>query len=68
MAITVRIPDDLDARLEIVARAEHVSKNALLLQGAALVIERHARRAEIENGLDFVLSHDAELLKRLADA
>lgn len=68
MAITVRIPEDLDAQLEAVAEQQHVSKHALLLQGATWVVERHARRAEVDAGLAFVLSHDAELLTRLADA
>lgn len=68
MAINVRIPADLDAALERIAHDEHTSKNALLLRGARMVVERSARRDEIEAGLDHVLSHDAELLRRLADA
>lgn len=68
MAINVRVPVELDAALDRVAEAEHVSKHALLLQGAELVVQRHARRAEVDAGLDFVLSNDAELLRRLADA
>lgn len=68
MAITVRIPDELDARLEQVAKRQHTSKSALLLQGATWVVERDARRGEIDAGLDFVLSHDADLLRRLEDA
>ena len=68
MAITIRIPDELDARLDDVAKQQHTSKSALLLQGASWVVERHARRSEVDAGLDFVLSHDAELLRRLEDA
>ncbi len=68
MALNVRLPDDLDAQLQKVADAENVSKNALLLRGARLVVERAHRRGEIDSGLDFVLSHDEELLRRLADA
>jgi predicted transcriptional regulator len=68
MAITIRIPDELDARLDVIAKAQHTSKSALLLQGASWVVERHSRRADFDAGLDFVLSHDAELLARLEDA
>lgn len=68
MAITVRIPDDLDAALEHVAHREHVSKHALLLQGARMVVDRASRRDDIEAGLAHVMSHDAALLERLADA
>jgi len=68
MAITVRIPDELDARLDEVAQQQHTSKSALILQGATWIVERHARRSEVDAGLDFVLSHDADLLRRLEDA
>lgn len=47
---------------------EHTSKSVLLLQGAELVLQRHQRRRDIGAGLDFLMSHDAELLKRLEDA
>lgn len=68
MAMNLRVPEDLDRRLEKLAAEEHTSKSALLLQGAELVLQRHARRREISAGLDFVMSHDADLLKRLEDA
>ncbi|WP_240607226.1 ribbon-helix-helix protein, CopG family [Cryobacterium aureum] len=68
MAINVRIPEELDRQLEELATAQHVSKHALLLQGATLIVDRYSRRNEIESGLQFVLTHDAELLQRLEDA
>jgi predicted transcriptional regulator len=68
MAINIRLPEDLDQQLEQVAAEQHISKSALLLQGARLAVERHARRQEISAGMDFVVDHDAELLKRLEDA
>ena len=68
MAMTVRIPEELDARLDAIAAAEHVSKHALLLQGARLVADRHGRARQVDEALDFVLAHDAALLERLADA
>lgn len=68
MAFNVRLPEDLDRRLEEVAAQEHTSKTALLQQGVQLVIERANRRAQLHEGLEFVTSHDAELLDRLKDA
>ncbi|ASN22290.1 hypothetical protein CGK93_01270 [Arthrobacter sp. YN] len=62
------VPEDLDRRLEKLAAEEHTSKSALLLQGAEMVLQRHARRREISEGLDFVTTHDAGLLMRLEDA
>lgn len=66
--MNVRIPEDLDQQLEAIAVAGHTSKSALLLQGARLVVEQHARRNVIDAAVDFVKSHDAELLERLEDA
>ncbi|TFB83999.1 ribbon-helix-helix protein, CopG family [Cryobacterium sp. Hh7] len=66
--MNVRIPEELDRQLEELAAAQHVSKHALLLQGATLIVDRYSRRDEIESGLQFVLTHDAELLQRLEDA
>lgn len=68
MAMNLRVPEELDRRLEQLAAEEHTSKSALLLQGAELVLQRHGRTREIDEGLEFVLSHDAELLRRLEDA
>lgn len=68
MAMNIRVPEELDARLTALAGELHVSKSALLLQGAQLVIERYDRRAEVADGLDFILGHDAALLHRLEDA
>jgi predicted transcriptional regulator len=68
MALNLRIPEELDRQLEALATAQHVSKHALLLQGATLIVDRYSRRSEIESGLEFVLTHDAELLQRLEDA
>ncbi|TDL33449.1 ribbon-helix-helix protein, CopG family [Arthrobacter nitrophenolicus] len=64
----LRVPEDLDRRLERLAAEEHTSKSAFLLQGAELVLQRHARRHDISQGLDFVTGHDADLLKRFEDA
>ncbi|WP_270260599.1 ribbon-helix-helix protein, CopG family [Kocuria marina] len=68
MAINVRLPEDLDRRLDEIAAAEHTSKSSLLLQGAQLIVERHTRRHLVDSALHFVETHDAQLLKRLEDA
>ena len=68
MAMNLRLPADLDRRLDELAAEEHTSKSALLLQAAELLLRRRARNREIRECMDFVLGHDAELLKRLEDA
>ena len=67
MAMNLRVPEELDRRLDQLAAEGHTSKSALLLQGAVLVLQRHRRNREIGEGLEFVMSHDAELLTRLED-
>ena len=66
--MNLRVPEEPERRLEKLAAGEYASKPALLLQGAGLVLQRRARRREISEGLGFVMSHDADLLKRLEDA
>ncbi|MGY2746990.1 ribbon-helix-helix protein, CopG family [Arthrobacter sp. UYCu723] len=68
MAMNLRVPEDLDRRLDELAAEEHTSKSALLLQGAELVLQRHRRSRDVSAGMAFVMNHDAELLKRLEDA
>jgi predicted transcriptional regulator len=68
MAMTIRLPEELDRALDAIAEAEHVSKHALVLQGVELIVARRARRVDVDDAIDFVLSHDAELLRRLEDA
>lgn len=68
MAMTLRIPEELDRQLEELAASEHISKHALLLQAAQLIVDRRSRRHEIAGAIDFVRTHDAELLTRLEDA
>lgn len=68
MAMNVRIPVELDQQLDELAAREHVSKHSLVVQGIELIVRARARRDEIDSGIDFVISHDAELLSRLEDA
>ena len=39
MAMNLRVPEELDRRLDQLATEEHTSKSALLLQGAELVLQ-----------------------------
>lgn len=68
MAMHLRVPADLHCRLEQRAAEERKSKSVLLLQWAEPVLQRHTRRRKISEGLDFVMSYDAELLTRFEDA
>lgn len=68
MALTLRIPEALDRQLEEIAAAEHMSKHALILQAAQQAVDRRSRHGHVADAIAFVVSHDAALLEKLADA
>ncbi|WP_029151032.1 hypothetical protein [Microbacterium indicum] len=68
MAMTLRLPDDLDAKLARVAEAEHTSKHAAAVSGIEEYVRHRLGMIEVDQGIDMILERDASLLKRLADA
>jgi len=68
MDMNLRIPDEIDRQLDALAAEQHITKSALLLRGAELVLRRAGRKQDIHDAFDFVLAHDAGLMKRLEDA
>lgn len=68
MDMNLRVSEDGDRRPGEPPAKAHTSKSALLGQVAGSDVHRHRHTQEISAGLDFVISHDAKLLKRLEDA
>jgi len=68
MAMTVRLPEELDAQLEELAAKRHVSKHALILEGAALVVDAEKRTARVTAIAMDVRERYADLMQRLEDA
>ncbi|MEH0108213.1 ribbon-helix-helix protein, CopG family [Tersicoccus sp. MR15.9] len=68
MAMTLRLPDNLNRALDDIANAEHTPKSALVAEAVRQFIDRRAREARIEEGFAFALTHDREAIDRLADA
>ena len=68
MDMNLRIPDEIDRQLDALAAEQHNSKSALPLQGAELALRRAGRKQDIHEAFDFVMTHDAGLIKRLEDA
>ena len=68
MAMTLRLTPEQDARLEALAKALGVSKQ----KAAAMAIENfdadQVRKKLLANAMNFVMTHDKELMDRLADA
>ena len=63
---TVRLPDDLAARAEAVARVRGISVNALLVESLSTEIERVRGDDDFTKTAARLLERDRELLDRLA--
>ncbi|MFT3797777.1 ribbon-helix-helix protein, CopG family [Microbacterium sp.] len=61
MAMTLRLPEDLDAKLEALARARHTSKHAVVIEAANRFVSDEAKT-------ELVLAADAEVALEYADA
>lgn len=68
MDMNFRVSEDGDRRPGAPIAKAHTSESVLYGQVAGSDIQCHRHRQEICAGLEFVMSHDAELLKRLENA
>ena len=64
--LTVRLPDDLAADAEAVARAEGTSLNETIKEALADAVERRRKDPEFKKRLRDIVKQDRELLERLA--
>lgn len=63
---TVRLPDELAAEAEAIARVRGTSVNALVVDSLSAEIERVKHDADFTERAHRLLSRDRELLERLA--
>lgn len=68
MAMTVRLPEELDARLEAIARARHTSKHAVIIEAAERFATTESKTDRVLSIADEVTQRYADTLKRLEDA
>lgn len=64
--LTVRLPDDLAAEAEAVARAEGISLNETIKDALADAVERRRKDPAFKKRLRQIIDQDRELLERLA--
>jgi predicted transcriptional regulator len=64
--MTVRLPDDLAADAEALARAEGQSVNETVKQALAEAVERRRKDPKFRARLRKIIEEDRELLERLA--
>jgi predicted transcriptional regulator len=68
MAMTIRLTDELDSKLERLATELGVSKQQAVIHAIELSDAKSIRQMQLSEARAFVLSHDAELIEKLADA
>lgn len=68
MAMTVRLPEDLDSALEAIARERHTSKHALIVEAATRFARQESKTERVLASVDETTKDYAELLHRLEDA
>lgn len=66
MAMTLRLPDDLDDQLQQLADAQGLSKQQILVRAARQYVDREARTARTLSTVDRVVKENAGLLDRLS--
>ncbi len=64
--ITVRLPDDLAADAEAMARVEGTSLNETVKQSLLEAVERRRKSPKFRARLTRIIEEDRELLERLA--
>ncbi|MGD9606261.1 MAG: ribbon-helix-helix protein, CopG family [Leucobacter sp.] len=68
MAMTVRLPAELDEKLEQIAAARHTSKHAVLIEAANRFVTDEFKTAMVLAAVDRVTDQYADAIQRLEDA
>ncbi|MFT4219684.1 MAG: CopG family transcriptional regulator [Microbacterium sp.] len=68
MAMTLRLPAELDARLEALARKRGTSKHALVVESTRILVDLEVKTDLAVEIASDVRTRYAELLRRLEDA
>lgn len=66
MAMTLRLPEELEKDLETIAAEEGVSKHSLITEGARELVETRRRRSVIWGAVNHVDSKYGDVIDRLA--
>jgi len=68
MAMTLRIPEELDRQLEEIAATRHTSKHALIIEAAARFAAQSTKTDRVLAAIDDIGVEYADTIKRLEDA
>jgi hypothetical protein len=68
MAMTLRLTTEDEQILERLAQQLGLSKQKALLEAMRLVEQQSRKKRRLEEAFNYVMTHDKELMERLADA
>jgi hypothetical protein len=68
MAMTIRLTAEDDQVLERLSLQLGLSKQKALIEAMRMVEHQSQKRRKLDEALKFVLTHDKDLMERLADA
>jgi predicted transcriptional regulator len=68
MAMTIRLPAELDAQLQGIADARHTSKHSLVLHAVGQLVSQETKTERVLASAERTIMRDADVLARLADA
>lgn len=68
MAMTLRLPEDINAALEMVSSAQHTSKHALIVQAVEEFTKKQLNLLDLRADFERIRQDEAEVLRRLEDA
>jgi predicted transcriptional regulator len=68
MAMNVRLPEELDRKLETIARERHVSKHAVLIEAAERFVSTESKTSRVLSAVDEIGERYAATITRLEDA
>jgi predicted transcriptional regulator len=68
MAMTVRLTEELEITLGLIAQERKVSKQRVIEELIEAAGERSRRKARLAQAFELVMTRDKELMERLADA
>lgn len=66
MAMTLRLPAELEKELDAIAAEDGVSRHSLIAEGARELVEKRRRRAVIGRAISHVDSKYGDVIDRLA--
>lgn len=68
MAMTLRLPEDLDRQLEQIADSRHTSKHALIIEATARFAAQNSKTDRVLAAIDEIGIEYADVITRLEDA